>query len=160
MLHAFVDFSFGAELGHSQKFPNDFRSYRHLFRFAFSDSPSLFAGDRSDLAFQVSHTGLSREAVDNLFQAFFGELNLFAKFQAVFSGLFGNQVAVRNVDFLFAGVAWQFDDLHAVAQRLRNRIHPVCRGDENHLGQIERNIQVVITERRILLRIKHCHQRR
>src|SRR5439155_942500 len=42
----------------------------------------------------------------------------------------------------------------------RNWIHPVCRGDEHHLGQIERNVQVVIAERSVLLRIENFHQRR
>src|SRR5258706_554703 len=62
--------------------------------------------------------------------AVFAELNLFAELYSVFRGLLGDQVFVGNVDLLFARVSRQFDDLHAVAQRLRNWIHPVRRGDK------------------------------
>src|SRR6267378_2258868 len=52
----------------------------------------------------------SRKAMNDLLQAVLGEFNLFAKFYAVFGGLLGDQVSVRNVDLLFASVAGQFDD--------------------------------------------------
>ncbi len=42
----------------------------------------------------------------------------------------------------------------------RNRIEHVRRGDEQHLGQIERHVEVVIAERVVLLRIEHFEQRR
>ena len=147
LLHALVDFSFRAELGYAKEFPHDFGSHNHFFRVAFRKTPCLFARDGSNLAFQVAHTGFSRKAMNNFLQAFLGEFNLFAKFYAVFSGLLRDQVFVRNVDLLFASVARQFDDLHAIAQRLRNWIHPVCGGNKNHLRQIERHVQVMITER-------------
>ena len=61
---------------------------------------------------------------------------------------------------LVLGVARQVDDLHAVAQRLRNGIEHVRSADKEHLGQIERNIQVVVPERVVLLRIQRFQQRR
>ena len=64
------------------------------------------------------------------------------------------------MDLLLLGVAGEFDDLHAVPQRLRNRIHPVRRRDEENLRKIERHVQIVIAERRVLLRVEHFHQRR
>ena len=71
-----------------------------------------------------------------------------------------NQEALGDMDFLFLGVAGKLDDFHAIAQRLRNRIHPVGRGDEDDLREIERNVEIMIAERRILFRIEHFHQRR
>jgi hypothetical protein len=90
---------------------------------------------------------------------------LFRKFDLLFrdSVLFDlprNQVLERDVDFLLFGVALQFDDLHAVAQRLRNRIEHVRGGNEQHLREIERHVQVVVAESRVLLRIERFQQRR
>ena len=80
--------------------------------------------------------------------------------EAVLLGLARDQEAIRDVDLLLLGVTGEFEDLHAVAQRLRNRIHPVGRGDKEHLRQIERHVEIVIAERRVLLRVEHFHQRR
>ena len=67
---------------------------------------------------------------------------------------------MRDVQFFFAGIAGKFDDLHAVAQRLRDGIHPVGRGDEQHFRQIKRHVKIMVAERVILLRVEHFHQRR
>ena len=61
---------------------------------------------------------------------------------------------------LVLGVARQIDDLHAVAQRLRNGIEHVRGADKQHLGQIEGNIQVVVPKGIVLLRIQGFQQRR
>ena len=159
-LDAFLDFLLGAVLRHAQIFADDFRSHGHLVQFAFGDAARLFARDSGNLAFQVSHTGFSREAVDDLAQRVIRKLQLLAIFQAVFGGLLGNQVFVGDVELFFPRVARQFDDFHTVAQRFRYWIHPVRRRDEQHLGQIERHIQIVIAERIVLLRVQNFHQRR
>ena len=39
-------------------------------------------------------------------------------------------------------------------------VQPVGRGDEEHLAQIERHVQVVIAELAVLLRVEHFQQRR
>src|SRR5439155_374952 len=114
---------------------------------SFGTAPRVFARNRRDLALQVAHARFSGEAVDNLLQALVRELDLLADFQAMFLGLLGDQVLVRDVQLLFACVSRQFDDLHAVPQRLRDGIHPVRRGDEQHFREIERHIQIVISER-------------
>jgi hypothetical protein len=48
---------------------------------------------------------------------------------------------------------------HAVEQRRRN-VEAVRRAHEHHLGEIEVHFQVVIVERRVLLRVEHFEQRR
>ena len=78
----------------------------------------------------------------------------------MFGGLLGHQVFLRDVNLLDFGVARQLDDLHPVAQRLRNWIHPVGRGDEQNLREIERHVEIVVAERAVLLRVQHLHQRR
>src|ERR1043165_1435747 len=60
---------------------------------------------------------------------------------------------------LFLGVTRDFDHLHAIAKRRRNRIENVRRGNEQHLREIERHVKVVIAEHVVLLRIEHLQQR-
>ena len=79
---------------------------------------------------------------------------------AVLLDLPRDQVLERDVYLFFFGVALQLDDLHAVAQRLGNRIEQVRRGDEQHLRQIERHVEVVVAEAEVLLRIERFQQRR
>ena len=160
LLDALLDFLFRAELRHAQEFANDFRCNDHLLRLAFGDAPRLFARDRCDLAFQVADARFAREAVNELAQSFVGEFDLLRYFHPVFRRLLRNQVSVCNVELLFTRIARQFDNLHTVAQRLRDGIHPVRRGDEQNLRQVERNVEVVIAERVVLFRVEHFHQRR
>src|SRR5216684_1002025 len=132
-LDAFLDFLLRAELRHAQELANHFRCHHHLFHLAFGDAPRLFARDRRDLALQVAHTRFPREAVDDFPQPLVGEFDLLPRFYAVLGGLLGDQVLVRDVQLLLARIAGQFDDLHAVPQRFWDGIHPVRRGDEQHL---------------------------
>src|SRR6516225_9221717 len=157
-LDTFLDFLFGAELRHAQEFANHFRGDDHLLGLAFGHAASLLAHRGGDFALEVAHAGFTRIAVDDFLQSSVRELKLLAFLDSVFGGLLRDQVLARNVDLLFAGVARKFNDLHAVAQRLRDRIHPVGRGDESNLRKIERHIEIMIAEGRVLLRVKYLHQ--
>ena len=59
---------------------------------------------------------------------------------------------------LFLGIALKFDDLHTVAQRLRNRIQHIRRRDKQHLRQIKSYIEVIIAEAGVLLGIERFQQ--
>src|ERR1051325_4827405 len=61
---------------------------------------------------------------------------------------------------LFFGVTGDFEHLHPIAQRRRNRIENVRGGDEQHLGEVERHVEVMIAERVVLLWIEYFQQRR
>src|SRR5262249_9543950 len=69
-----------------------------------------------------------------------------------------NQVLERDVDLLLFRITLQFDDLHAITQRLSDRIEHVRRGDEQYFGKIEGHIEVIVTKGRVLLRIKRLEQ--
>ena len=71
-----------------------------------------------------------------------------------------DQVIDRNLELLFLGVPGNLQNLHAVSERGRNGIEDVGRGDEEHLRQIERHVEIVIPERVVLLGIEHFEQRR
>ena len=105
--------------GDAQRFVHDFGRDHQLVGLAFGHAPRLLAHDRGDLAFEIAHAGFARVAVDDLAQALVGELDLLADLEPVFGGLLRDQVLVGDVDLLDLGVAGQLDDLHAVAQRLR-----------------------------------------
>ena len=64
------------------------------------------------------------------------------------------------MNFLFLGVALEFDNLHAVAQRLRDRIEHVRGGNEQDFREIESHVQIVVAKIRVLLRIERFEQRR
>ena len=49
-------------------------------------------------------------------------------------GLLGHQMRTRDPDLLFLGIAGQLQHLHAVAQRVRNRIEHVRGRDEQDFG--------------------------
>src|SRR5260370_13739972 len=152
-LDAFLDLLLRAKFRHAQEFADHFRRYDHLFHLAFGDPPRLFARDGSDFALQVAHACLTREAVDDFLQALVCELDLFPNLQAVLRGLFRNQVPMRDVELLFSRVAGQFDDLHAISQRLGDGLPPGGLGDEQHFRELVRHFQIEISERMVLLRV-------
>ena len=147
-------------LRNAQGLVHDFGRDHQLVGFALRHAARLFPRDRGDFAFEIPHASLPRVAVDDFAQSVVGELDLLAHLQPVFGGLLRDQVLVGDVDLLDFGITRQLDDLHAVAQRLGNRIDPVGRGDEQNLRKIERHVEIVIAESRVLLRIENLHQRR
>ena len=74
--------------------------------------------------------------------------------------LLGDQELLRDVELLLPRVAGDLEDLHAVAQRRRDRVHDVRGRHEHHLREIERHLQVVIGEGVVLLGVEHLEQRR
>ena len=64
------------------------------------------------------------------------------------------------MQFLLFGIAREFQDLHTVAQGRRNCLQGIGCGDKHHPGQVKSEIQVVITEVIVLLRVKHFQQGR
>ena len=65
-----------------------------------------------------------------------------------------------NVHLLIGRIAAHLDELHPVQQGPGNGLHIVGGGNKQHLGQIHRQLHIVITELVILLRIQHLQQGR
>ena len=74
--------------------------------------------------------------------------------------LLGHQELLRDPQLLELGVAGQLDYLHPVAEGRRDGVEHVGGRDEEHLGEVERNLQVVVLEGEVLLRIEHLKQGR
>ena len=62
--------------------------------------------------------------------------------------LLREQVALRDLELLVLGVARELDHVHAVEQRPRDRVQLVRGADEQHLREVEREVEVVVAEGR------------
>ena len=79
--------------------------------------------------------------------------------QPVLLDLPRDQITLGDIDLLVLGVAAELDDLHAVAQRRRDRVEHVGRRDKEHLAQVKRHVEIVVAELAVLLRVEHLQQR-
>jgi hypothetical protein len=122
------------------------------------------AQDGADLALQAADTGLARVLANDGAQRLVGDLDVLHRriraFQAVRLELALDEVTLGDLELLLFGVAGELDDLHAVAQRARDGVEHVRRGDEQNLRQVEVDREVIVAEVRILLGIEHLEQRR
>ena len=110
------------------------------------------------LALEIAHAGLARVAADERQQRLVVDRPLL-RLEAVLGDLGRDQVLARDLDLLVLGVAGDADDLHAVHQRRRD-VERVRRGDEHHVREVVVDLEVVVVERRVLLRVEHLEQRR
>ena len=83
-----------------------------------------------------------------------------ALWQAVLFALFGEKVLLTDRELLLGRVAADVDHLEAIAQRRGELREVVRRRDEEDLGQIERQLEVVIGEGVVLLGVEHLEERR
>ena len=86
-----------------------------------------------------------------------GKLDLL-RGDAILLDLPGNEIAEGDVLLLLLAVALQEDQFHAVKQGRRNRIQHIRGADEQGLRQIEWDIEIVIAEGVVLLRIQRLEQ--
>ena len=70
-----------------------------------------------------------------------------------------HEEARRDGDLLVLGVAVDADDLEAVEQSLGDLLGDVRRGDEEHLGEVDLEVEVVVAEGRVLRRVEDLEQR-
>ncbi len=112
-----------------------------------------------DLALEIAQPGLAGVLAGDLEDPRVGDLEL-QLLEPVLAQHLRDQVALGDLELLEIGVAREPDHLHAVAQRRRHRVEVVGGGDEQHLRQIERHVEVVVHERVVLRRIEHLEQRR
>ncbi len=80
--------------------------------------------------------------------------------QAGLLALLLHQVLLGDLELFMLGVALQAQDFHAVLQRRRDGVQYVCGRDEQHLREVVVDVEVVILEGRVLLRIENFKQRR
>ena len=117
-----------------------------------------FTADVGDAALQIAHASLESVFANDLLQRRLAELDL-ARLQAVRLELARDQELAGDGQLLFLDVTGEFDHLEPVAQRGRHRVEDVGRRDEHHLAQVVRDLEIVVAERVVLLRIQYFQQR-
>ena len=125
---------------------------------ALGHRPRDLAHDVGELALEVPDAGLVRVGLDELGEDLVRDLHVLG-LEPVVLHLLGDQEPARDLDLLLLGVARQLDDLHPVAQGGRDGVEQVGGGDEQHLAQVERDLEVVVLEAEVLLRVEHLEQR-
>ena len=65
---------------------------------------------------------------------------------------------LRDLQLFQRRIAVELNHLHAVQQRLRNRVRRVRRADEQDIRQIVRHVHVMIREGAVLLRVQHLQK--
>ena len=108
-------------------------------------------------AVQAAHAGFARVLLHDALhhggrdrEALLGE--------AVTIELLRQDVPQTDLHLLLQQVAGQLQDLHAVPQWLGDLRQHVRRRQEHHLRQIERDVEVVVRERVVLLGVEHFEQ--
>ena len=157
-LRALGNFAFAANLDAPKEFLDDLFADDQLLGFTLSQPARLLAADGADGAFQAAHARFARVVPDHVANSLFGKFNLLAG-NPVLVDLSRDQVSERDVYLLFFGVALQFNNLHAIAQRLGDRVEHVRGSDEEHLGKIEGHVEIVVAERGVLFGIQRFEQR-
>ena len=72
--------------------------------------------------------------------------------------LLRDQVGAGDRGLLVGGVAGELDDLQAVAQRGGHGAEIVRGAEEDHLGEVEGELQVVVDEGPVLLGVEDLQQ--
>src|SRR6266516_7655332 len=124
----------------------------------FGDLAGGLAAEVGDPALEVPNAGLARVLADDGEERLVADCQLLVG-QPVRLELLRYEVLARDPELLVFGVAREVDHVHAVEQRRRDRLELVRRADEEHLREVERQIEVVIAEVLVLLRIEHLEHR-
>jgi hypothetical protein len=70
----------------------------------------------------------------------------------------GQQEVAGDGDLVVLGVPVEGDQLHPVQQGLRDGLHHVRGGQEQHVGQVQVDLEVVVPEGVVLRRVQHLEQ--
>ena len=149
-----------AVLQHAEEIVHVCRGDFHLDGFFFGyDLARHLPRDVLNLALQISHARFMRIVPDDLQQAFVREAQVLClqtrRFQRTL-----HQKPLRNLQLFFLRVPRKPQNLHAVLQRLRNRVQYVRRAHKHHFRQVVLHVQIMVRERVVQFRVKHFHQRR
>ena len=130
----------------------------YALHLAGSDLAGALAQHAGDGTLQITHTGLAGVAVDDAVECALVHGDLSG--QAAGLELLGQQVLAGNVILFHAGVAGQLDDVHAVPQRAGDAAQIIGSGNKEHVAQIKRDIDEMIVEGAVLLRVQRLQQSR
>ena len=130
----------------------------HLPAPPFATCVAALRHDVGDAPLEIADARLARVVADDRAQHLVRSVSC-ERLQAVRLELLRDEVALRDPELLLLGVARERDHVHAVEQRPRDRVERVRGADEERLREVERQIEVVVAERRVLLRVEHLEHR-
>ena len=117
------------------------------------------AADVADLALQVADAGFAGVLADDRDDGVVVEGEVLFRQAGCFSLLL-EQVIPGDFELFDLGVAVQAQDFHAVLERRRDGVQHVGGGYEQDLREVVVDVEVVILEGRVLLRVEDFEQRR
>src|ERR1019366_3819338 len=126
----------------------------HLLAGAFGDAAGLLAADGADLALQAADAGFAGVAAHDEAHGVVGELDVLFDGEAVLGDLPRDEVAEGDDRLFLFGVAFERDDFHAVAQGVGHGVEDVGGGDEEDLGEVKGNVEVVVAVGGILFGVE------
>ena len=118
-----------------------------------------FPANLSQHLLQTTHTGFARVPRNHQSQHFLRDHKL-PLVQTMLFHLLGQQMVQRDLPLFLLGVGGQLDDFHTIQQRTRHGGQIVRCGQEQHIRQVERQLDIMIAERNILLGVQHLQHRR
>ena len=131
----------------------------HALALTERDALGGLAADGGKAAFEHTHAGLPRIERDDLTDGIVAHAQL-RLLETVLFALLRQQMLLCDLELFLIGIAREFNDLHTVEQRARDGVERVCRKDEKHVRQVDRDLHEVIPEVIVLLRVEHLEQRR
>ena len=111
----------------------------------------------AELALQLADAGLARVLGDHRLEHVVVDRDLVLA-EAGPLALPRPEVAACDRDLLVGGVPVEADHLHPVEQRTGDRLGDVRGGDEEDLGEVDLDVEVVVAERGVLRRVEHLEQ--
>ncbi len=127
---------------------------------AFGDLQRDFACEIADGALKLPHAGFAGVARRQQVDRVVGDLELLGR-QAVLLDLPRDQILLGDIAASRGRCnPAELNDLHAVAQRRRDRPELIGGRDKEDLRKIERQIEIVVAKRVVLRRIEYLEQRR
>ena len=120
---------------------------------------AVFRSTRAQLAFQLADARLPRVVAHHQAQHVVVGRHV-VRAQAIPFHLARPEIPAPDGHLLIGRVAVEPNHFHPVEQRPGNRIRHVGGRDEQHVRQIELDIEVVILERMVLRGVQHLEQRR
>ena len=132
------------------------RSYADFFYLFFQHAHDGLAHQLGQLLVQAAYTGFPGIALDQLAQGLVTDAQLaFAQPGAL--QLTRPQVVFGDGQLLFTDITGQADNIHSIQQGAGNTVEGVGGTDEKYLGQVQAQVQIMVKELAVLLRIQ-CFQ--
>ena len=111
------------------------------------------------LLFELTHTAFAGVVFYYLIYGRNADLEFSTFAEVVFLLFLGNEVTSGYFAFFFGQIAFHFDDFHAVKQGPGDGLQIVGGSNEEHVGEVEVEVEIVVVERAVLLRVEHFEKR-